>query len=65
MRMERKDRAAEQGCRAGFDPADRGVAIFDRKREAAGHEGRAHALEFALGHAPGQHQRLGAAADRA
>ena len=37
---------------AAFDPADRGIAIFHRKRKMAGHEGRAHALEFALGTRP-------------
>ena len=31
----------------------------------ARHERRAHAVELALRHAPGKHQRLGAAADRA
>ncbi len=65
MRMQGKDQAALQFGRALFDPADRCVAIFDRKWEAACHEGRAHAFELAQRHAAGQHQPFGAAADGA
>jgi len=55
--------------RAGFRSRPRSgrpcVAVFHRKRKVAGHERRAHAFELTLGHAPGKHERLGAAADRA
>jgi membrane glycosyltransferase len=65
VRVEREYRASEQGFGPALDPADRGVAVFHRKRKVAGHERRAHAFELALRHASGKHERLGAAADRA
>ena len=63
MGMERKYEAAPQFGRPGLDPADRCVAIFDRKRETATHEWRAHALKLARRNAPGQHQAFRAAAN--
>ena len=63
--MESEHGAAAQGFRAVFDSPDGGIAVFHRKRKIAGHEGGAHALVFALGHAPGKHKCLGAAANGA
>jgi membrane glycosyltransferase len=65
MRMESKYRAAEQACRPDLDGANGGVAVFDRKREAAAHERGAHTFEFAFGDTSAQDERLGAAAYRA
>src|SRR4051812_18694343 len=63
--MKRKDCTARERGWPCLDRPDRGIAVFHRKRKAAGHERRAHALVFAFGHAAGRDQRLGAAADRA
>ena len=63
MRVEHKNDPANHFCRPCLDAADSGVTVFHRKRETAAHEGRAHAFEFALGNAAGEHQPFGAATD--
>ncbi len=65
MRMQREHDAVAKLAGAGFDPADDGITVFDREWERAAHERRAHALELAFGHFSGEHQALGAAAERA
>src|SRR5262249_30295017 len=65
MRIEREHELIVELARARFDAADDRIAVFDRKRKCAGHERRAHALEFAAGRFSGEHQALGAAAERA
>ena len=65
VRVKREDVAAAQILRAVLDPADRGVAVFDRERKISAHERCAHALMFAFRHAAGKYQRFGAAAERA
>src|SRR4029077_16169151 len=65
MRMEREHDAVAKLVGAGFDAADDGVTVFDRERERAAHVRRARALELALRHFSGEHQALGAAAERA
>ncbi len=64
MGIQRKDIAADKRVGPGLDHADCGIAVFHREREAAAHEGRAHALVFALGNPAGGDQRLGTPADR-
>ena len=64
MRMEREHHAV-RATRPLLDPADRRIAVFDRERKRAAHEGRPHALKFARRHAALADQPLGAAADRA
>ena len=61
MRMQHEHGAA--ALRPLLDRADGRIAVFDRERKRAGHERRAHALEFALRHAAVEDQPLGAAAD--
>jgi len=56
---------AAQLRRTGLDLADHRIAVLDRERKRAPHEGRAHALILALRHAPGKYQPFGAAAQRA
>src|SRR5205807_7536123 len=65
VRVQGEDRAADQRVGPLFNPADGGVAVFDRKRKIAGHERGTHAFVFALGHTSGKHEPLGTAADRA
>ena len=65
VRVERKDGLARKASPAVLDPSDGGVAVFHGKGKIASHERRAHSLEFARGHTPAKHERLGAAADRA
>ena len=65
MRMQGEDRLALEHAGAILDAADHRVAVFHRKRERPRHQRRAHPVIFALGHAAGLHQRLGAAADGA
>src|SRR5215472_11857117 len=64
MRMEREHGAVLQFRRAVLDPADRGVAVFDREGELTTHVRRAHALDFGRRHASGKYQPLGSPADR-
>ena len=65
VRVEREDLAPQEGFRTVFDPADRGIAIFYRKRKLTGHERRAHTSILALRYATAKHERLCAAAERA
>src|SRR5213080_2926908 len=62
--MEREHQAVDEFGRAGFDPADDRIAVFHREGEHTRHQRRAHALVFARWHAAGEHQALGAAAQR-
>ena len=62
MRVERKDRVAEERRRSRFDGADRSVAIFHGEGEFAFLCRRAHALPLAFRHAALEDEPLGAAA---
>ena len=57
VRIKREDEAAFQVGRAFLDAAHHRVAIFDGKRKRPAHEWRAHALVFALRHAPAKISR--------
>ena len=63
MRVEHKTDPAKHFRRPCLDPADGSVTVFNRKREIAAHEGRAHTLEFALRNPASEHQPFGAATD--
>src|SRR5438270_13259512 len=65
MRVETEDPLADERSRSRLDPPDRGIAVFDRKREIAVLEGAAHRLVLALRHLAEEDEALGAAADRA
>ncbi len=63
--MKHEGLAAAQVARAVNDVADDRVAVLHRERELADHERGAHAAMFAWGHASGENEALGAAADPA
>ena len=64
LRLALKTPAAGQRGRPRLHQANDGIAVFDRERERAAHEWRAHTVEFAVRYPAGKDERLGASAQR-